>query len=85
MTGKERIEAALDGRWTDRRPVMLHNFMMAAQEAGFSMKEFREDPRNAAEAFIRSVEKYDLDGVMIDFDTTLLAGAIGDLMERETA
>jgi uroporphyrinogen decarboxylase len=56
---------------------MLHNFMMAAEEAGFSMKQFRDDPRNAANAFIQSVEKYDLDGVMIDFDTTLIAGSIG--------
>jgi uroporphyrinogen decarboxylase len=51
--------------------------MMAAEEAGYSMKVFREDPRKAADAFIQSAEKYDLDGVMIDFDTTLMAGAIG--------
>ena len=56
---------------------MLHNFMMAAEEAGYSMKAFREDPKKAADAFIQSVEKYDLDGIMIDFDTTLIAGAIG--------
>ena len=67
---------------------MLHNFMMAAREAGYTMKEFREDPQNAANAFIQSVEKYDLDGIMIDFDTTLLAGAIGvpvDYPENEPA
>ena len=77
MNGFERINKTLKGEWPDRRPVMLHNFMMAASEAGYSMKTFRENPENAADAFIQSVEKYHLDGVMIDFDTTLLAGAIG--------
>jgi uroporphyrinogen decarboxylase len=77
MNGYERIHRVLKGEWPDRRPVMLHNFMMAAEEAGYSMKEFREDPGNAADAFIQSVERYDLDGIMIDFDTTLMAGSIG--------
>jgi len=88
MNGFERINKALKGEWPDKRPVMLHNFMMAAAEAGYSMKAFRENPQNAADAFIQSVEKYDLDGVMIDFDTTLLAGAIGvpvDYPENEPA
>jgi uroporphyrinogen decarboxylase len=88
MNGFQRIQKALNGEWPDKRPVMLHNFMMAAEEAGYSMKAFREDPQNAADAFIRSVEKYDLDGVMIDFDTTLMAGAIGvivDYPEHEPA
>jgi uroporphyrinogen decarboxylase len=88
MNGFERIHKALKGEWTDRRPVMLHNFMMAAREAGYTMKTFRENPQNAANAFIQSVEKYDLDGIMIDFDTTLLAGAIGvpvDYPENEPA
>ena len=77
MNGYERIQKALNGEWPDKRPVMLHNFMMAAEEAGYSMKTFREDPVKAADAFIQSVEKYNLDGIMIDFDTTLMAGAIG--------
>jgi len=88
MNGYDRIQKALIGEWADQRPVMLHNFMMAAEEAGYSMKEFREDPNKAADAFIQSVEKYDLDGIMIDFDTTLMAGAIGvavDYPEHEPA
>ncbi len=81
MNGFERIHKALAGEWPDRRPVMLHNFMMAAKEAGYSMKEFRESPQKAADAFIQSVEKYKLDGVMIDIDTTLLAGAAGVIVD----
>ena len=88
MNGFERIQKALNGDWPDKRPIMLHNFMMAAEEAGYTMKEFREDPQNAADAFIQSVEKYQLDGIMIDFDTTLIAGAVGvqvDFPEDEPA
>ena len=77
MNGFERITKALNGEWPDRRPVMLHNFMMAAREAGHNMKQFREDPEKAAQSFIMAAEKYDADGILIDFDTTLLAGAIG--------
>lgn len=88
MTGFERIHKALAGEWPDKRPIMLHNFMMAAKEAGYSMKEFRENPQNAASAFIQSMEKYDLDGILIDIDTTLLAGTAGvivDYPEHEPA
>jgi len=77
MNGYERIKAALEGRQPDCTPVMLHNFMMAAYEAGFTMQEFREDPRKIAESFIKSVEKYEYDGIMIDIDTVTLAGAVG--------
>ncbi len=52
MTGKERVLSALEGNWTDRRPVMLHNFMMAAWEEGINMKEFRENPQKAANPYI---------------------------------
>jgi len=78
--------AALKGEPADRIPVMLHNFMVAAAEMGLTMGQFREDPGLIAEAFIRSVEKYDLDGVLIDVDTVTLAGSIGvpvDLPEHE--
>ncbi len=88
MNGFERINKVLKGEWPDRRPVMLHNFMMAAEEAGYTMKQFREDPEKAAGSFIVAAEKYDIDGIMIDFDTTLLAGAIGvpvDYPEYEPA
>lgn len=37
MNGYQRIKAALPGEWPDQRPVMLHNFMMAAREAGLTM------------------------------------------------
>jgi uroporphyrinogen decarboxylase len=77
MNGHQRISSALAGERPDRVPVMLHHFMMAAREAGVSMKVFRSDPAEFARAFIESAEKYDLDGTMIDMDTATLAGALG--------
>jgi uroporphyrinogen decarboxylase len=67
---------------------MLHNFMVAAREAGYTMKQYREDPEIAAKCHIRFVEKYGVDGVLFDVDTALLAGAVGapvDFPEDEPA
>lgn len=88
MNGYDRISAALDGRMPDRVPIMLHNFMMAAREAGVSMKQFRSDSRSAASAFIAAAETYGVDGILVDFDTATLAEALGvpiDLPDHEPA
>lgn len=77
MNGHQRITAALQGEWPDRRPIMLHNFMLAAREAGYTQKEYRENPDIAAKVHIQAVEKYNLDGILFDVDTALLASAIG--------
>jgi len=88
MNGYQRIKAALNNEPTDKIPIMLHNFWMAAEEAGVSMKAFRDDPKVMADAFIRSVEKYQFDGILVDMDTVTLAGAVGvpvDFPEHEPA
>ncbi|GHV67523.1 uroporphyrinogen decarboxylase [Bacteroidia bacterium] len=77
MNGTQRIKAALSGEMPDRRPVMLHNFMLAAREAGVTMRQYRDDPEIAAKCHIQFVEKYGVDGVLFDVDTALTAGAIG--------
>jgi uroporphyrinogen decarboxylase len=77
MNGYERIKAALNGEPTDKIPVMLHNFMMVAKEAGLTMEQFRENPKAIANAFIQSIEKYEYDGILVDIDTVTLAGACG--------
>jgi MtaA/CmuA family methyltransferase len=82
MNGYERIQAALAGRPSDRVPVMLHNFLMAAREAGFSQRRFREDPAAIAESFIRAVETYGYDGVLVDIDTVTVAEALGAAVDR---
>jgi len=77
MNGFQRILAALEGVTPDKTPVMLHNFMMAAREAGVSMREYRESPETIAQCFIQAVETYEYDGVLVDVDTATLAGALG--------
>ena len=77
MNGYERIQAALKGEPTDKTPIMLHNFMMAAKEYGVTMEQYRNDPKVIASAFIASVEKYKYDGILVDIDTVTLAGAVG--------
>lgn len=77
MNGYERIKSALSGVRPDTTPIMLHNFMMAAREAGYTMEQYRNDPRIIADSFIRAVEKYQYDGILVDIDTVTLAGACG--------
>jgi len=77
VNGFERIEAVLRGRWPDRVPVMLHNFMLAAHEAGVTMERYRNDARAIARCFIEAIERYGYDGIVVDVDTATLAGALG--------
>jgi uroporphyrinogen decarboxylase len=56
---------------------MLHNFMMAAREAGITMRQYREDPRQIARSMAEAAERYGTDGVLVDIDTALLADAAG--------
>ena len=77
MNSYERTMAALRGEPHDRIPVMLHNFMMAAREINVSMRQFRDDPKIIAQAFIHAVEKYGYDAILVDVDTVTLAGSLG--------
>ena len=77
MNGSQRIRAALAGDRPDRVPVMLHNFLMAAREAGHSQRRFRENPAAIAGSFIQAVETYGYDGVVVDVDTVTVAEALG--------
>ena len=77
MNGYQRISAALAGERPDRVPVILHNFMMAAREAGHVFADWRRDPEKIAGSFIQAVETYGHDGVLVDLDTATLAGALG--------
>jgi len=77
MNGHQRITAAIKGVMPDKRPVMLHNFRLAAREAGYTMKQFRESPKVIADSYIQSVDRYGYDGVFVDIDTVTLAGVMG--------
>jgi uroporphyrinogen decarboxylase len=56
---------------------MLHDFLHAARENGVSQARFRRDARAVAASFIRAVETYGHDGVLVDISTATLAGALG--------
>jgi uroporphyrinogen decarboxylase len=77
MNSLERIQAVLAGRIPDRVPVCLHNFLMAAREAGVPMEEYRVNPEAIARAHLLAYEKYGPDCILIDLDTTMLAEAMG--------
>lgn len=77
MNSLERVRAVLGGKVPDRVPVCLHNFMLAAREAGIPMDKYRADPEAIAKVHLTAVEKYGHDCIMIDTDTTMLAEAMG--------
>jgi len=77
MNGYQRIQCTLMGEWPDLRPVMLHNFMPAAREAGLTQADYRNSPDAIARAHIQAAEKYDIDGIFIDIDTATIASALG--------
>lgn len=77
MNGKQRIQMALAGQMPDRTPVMLHNFLMAIRENGYTVAQYRKNPRVIADVFCNTVEKYGVDGVLLEMDTALLAGCAG--------
>lgn len=77
MNKIDRIKCVLSGGVPDRIPVMTHNFMMAARELNMSMSEYRSSPKNVCRALATAAEKYDTDGILLDVDTALLAGACG--------
>jgi uroporphyrinogen decarboxylase len=52
------------------------------------MAEFRNDSRIIAQSFIKAIEVYEYDGILVDIDTVTLAGAVGvpvDFPENQPA
>ena len=81
MNGRERTLAAIKGLAHDRVPVAQHNFPFAARHAGLTMRQFREDPDQAARALADTAHDFGYDCIIIDFDTATLAQAIGAKLE----
>jgi uroporphyrinogen decarboxylase len=88
MTPATRIRAALAGQPVDRLPVMLHNFQPAIRRIGATHAQYRSDPAVMAKAHNESAAAFNLDGILVDVDTALVAGACGapaDLPEDQPA
>ena len=77
MSRIECVKTAFAGGVTERIPVMAHNFMMATHEAGVTHREYRENPEIMARTLTDATLEYDLDCVLLDVDTALLASACG--------
>ncbi len=77
MNSLQRTQAVMAGRIPDRVPICLHNFLMAAKEAGVPLRDYLEKPEAAAKTHLTAVEKYGYDCILIDLDTTMLAEAMG--------
>jgi len=77
MNPLERCLTVIRGGTPDRVPVCLHNFLMAAKEAGIPLEKHLTQPEAAARAHLQAVEKYGYDCIDIDLDTTMLAEAMG--------
>lgn len=67
----------MTGGIPDRVPVCLHNFMLAAREAGVRMEDYRVHPEAIACVHLQALEKYGHDCILVDTDTTMLAEAMG--------
>lgn len=77
MTPLQRVQAVWAGQTPYRVPICLHNFLMAAREAGIPLEDYRPNPAAIASAHLTAVEKYGYDCVVLDTDTTMLAEAMG--------
>lgn len=77
MTRIERIRTTMAGGIPDRIPVMTHNFLMAAREAGVTQAQYRSSADVISKCLIGACQKYDTDGILLDVDTALLASACG--------
>lgn len=77
MNSRQRTLAAIHGMPHDRVPVAQHNFAFVAKRAGLRMKEFAFHPDKAAQALADAAHDFGYDCIIIDFDTCVLAEAMG--------
>ncbi len=77
MNSRDLVLAALAGQPHPRVPVAQHNFTFCARQAGVTLERFRRDPHLAARIMADAAEKYGYDAIILDFDTSTLAEALG--------
>lgn len=77
MNSLERCLAVMEGRVPDHIPVVPQSFMLAAETAGIKVGELSNNADKMVEAHLACIEKYDYDGIVIDFDDASLAEACG--------
>ena len=81
MNSRELILAAVAGHPHPRVPVAQHNFAFCVRHAGITMAEYRNDPKLAARVLVDAADEFGYDCIIIDFDTSSLAEAMGAELE----
>lgn len=77
MTSRELILSAIRGTPHSRVPVAQHNFAFCVRHAGITMEAYRRDPELAASALVAAADEFGYDCIIIDFDTSSIAEAMG--------
>ncbi len=77
MTGRERIEAVLALRVSDRVPVFPNIHFGTARFGGYTIKEFATDGKKNAASLIGAWREFGYDGVQVGSDVTIEAEAVG--------
>ena len=77
MTSVERITLALQGRQTDRVPVIPEIIQHSLDIAGITHRTYSTDPEALARAQIAAQKKYGYDAVYVSSDNYILAEALG--------
>jgi MtaA/CmuA family methyltransferase len=81
MTGRERVLAMLDGRQTDRLPLMPITMMFAGDLAGVHYRDYATDARALVGAQVRTAETFDFDYVSAISDPAREASDLGATVE----
>lgn len=77
MTGLERVINTLSGKVTDRVPVALHNYLMAAGMLSLPLDKYTQSGELMAKAHINAWEMLGHDVIMVENGVTAVAEAIG--------
>ena len=77
MTGKERCLAAIEFKKTDRVPVNPENYSFCMDYCGYDFGDVNYNGDLLAECLIKTMQDFDYDGVTVDLDNAVAAGALG--------
>ncbi len=81
MNGRERVLALLEGRPTDRQPLMPITMMFAADRIGRRYRDYATDHRVLVEGQVRVAEEFDFDHVSAISDPAREAADCGAAVE----
>jgi MtaA/CmuA family methyltransferase len=81
MNGRERVLALLEGKPTDRLPLMPITMMFAATRAGVSYRDYATDHRVLVEAQTRTAEEFGFDYVSCISDPAREAADCGAVIQ----